>query len=66
MKMKATLTIEYEADDNDRAQYLLEQALKRAQTALKESIEHGIRGVAAATGIRKDSTKVIIANKLIE
>ncbi len=65
MKMKATSTVEYEADDNDdRAHYFLEQALKRAQTALKDSIEQGARGAAAATGIRKNSTNIVVVNRL--
>src|SRR5260221_8550273 len=66
MKMKATSTVEYEADDNDdRAHYFLEQALKRAQTALKDSIEQGARGAAAATGIRKNSTNIVVVNRLV-
>jgi hypothetical protein len=58
MKMKATFTVECEADNGPTSRYFLEQALPRARKALMESIEKGVPGGAAKTGIRPNSTKI--------
>jgi hypothetical protein len=64
MKMKAIFTVEFEAEDGPNARYSLDRALDRASMALKQSIEEGTPGAAAGTGIRQNSTSIIVTNEI--
>jgi len=64
MKMKAIFTVEFEAKDGPNAHSFLEGALERASKALKDSIEQGTPGAAAGTGIRQDSTSIIVTSQV--
>jgi hypothetical protein len=64
MKMKAIFTVEFEVEDGANAQSFLDQALDRASKALKDSIEQGAPGAAAGTGIRQNSTKIIVTSQV--
>ncbi len=66
MKMKAVFTVEFEAEDDANAKYFLERALDRASMGLKDSIEQGTPGAAAGTGIRQNSTSIIVTNRAID
>jgi hypothetical protein len=65
MKMKAIFTVEFDAEDGENARESLEGALDRAKAALKQSIEQGAPpGAAAKTGIRPDSTSIIVTSQV--
>jgi hypothetical protein len=64
MKMKATFTVQFEADDGPDATSFLERALERASKALKDSIEQGTPGAAAGTGIRPNATGIIVTSQV--
>jgi hypothetical protein len=68
MKLKATFDVECEAEGDavHRARYYLELALARAQVALKDAIEQGIFGAAGGTGIRRNSTKIVVVRSEFE
>jgi hypothetical protein len=64
MKMKATFTVEFEAEDGANARGSLEGALERASKALKDSIEQTTPGTAAGRGIRPNSTNIIVTSQI--
>ena len=57
-------TVEFAAEDGANAKYFLEQAPDRASIALKDSIEQGTPGAAAGTGIRPNSTRIIVTSQV--
>jgi hypothetical protein len=64
MKMKATFNVEFEAENGVNAHSALEGALDRAKKALKDSIEEGTPGAAVGTGIRRNSTTIIVTSQI--
>jgi hypothetical protein len=66
MKMKATIEIEYEAEDGFQSpRHMLKLALNRAERGLKDNIEEGKPGTVR-TGIKRNSTKIEMRSKIIE
>jgi hypothetical protein len=70
MKMKATIEVEFEADEGQsNPQHMLEVGLTRAVGQLPSIIEHGITGTSVPTGIKRDrqpsTTTVTVVSKQI-
>jgi 5,10-methylenetetrahydrofolate reductase len=63
MKMKAIFTVEFEVEDGANAHAALDQALGRAETALKESIERSTPG-AAGMDVRPNSTSIAVTSQI--
>jgi hypothetical protein len=70
MKMKATIEVEFEADERQtNPQHTLEVALTRGVGQLASNIEYGITGTSVPTGIKRganpSTTKVKVVKKEI-
>ena len=70
MKMRATIEVEFEADERQgNPQAVLEAALTRGVGQLQSSIEYGITATSVPTGIKRGrfpaTTKATIVSKEI-
>jgi len=65
MKMRATLTVEYEAEyDASNPEYSLRMALSRVEAGMIDRIE-GVPGALLGIGIIRGSTKIRIIHSAI-